>query len=338
MQQTVSPKRQLVDPFDRSITYLRLSVTDRCDLRCSYCMEENVRFVPRRELLSLEELDRLASAFVSLCVRKIRLTGGEPLVRKDICWLVERLSRHLDSGALRELTMTSNATQLAKYAERLAAAGVKRINISLDTRDPEIFRRLSRIGDVAKVLAGVEAARNAGLQVKLNMVVLKDVNEAEVEDMMRWAHGDGMDLTLIEMMPFGDGDQWLPQLVRLDDIRAGLEQNYTLRNLETSTGGPARYVEVQETGGRLGFITPMSGNFCTNCNRIRVTCRGRLYQCLGRENHVDLRAVLREHDDDEALIEAIYAAIAAKPAGHDFEEREQAGTPNAKRSMAATGG
>ena len=329
---------ELVDPFQRQISYLRLSVTDRCDLRCSYCMDENVKFVPRKELLSLEELDRLASSFVSLGVRKIRLTGGEPLVRKGIIWLVERLSRHLQSGALDELTMTSNATQLSRFADQLAGAGIKRINISLDTRNPLKFQQLSRRGKLSSVLAGIDAALKAGLAVKLNMVVIKGFNDKEVVSVMQWAHGRGMDLTLIEVMPFGDGERWLPNLVGLDELRAKLEQKFTFTDLPLKTGGPARYVKVEETGGKLGFITPMSGNFCDGCNRIRVTCRGRLYQCLGRETHVDLRAVLQSHEDDEPLIEAIQAAIAAKPEGHDFAERRACGTPNAKRSMSATGG
>ena len=329
---------QLIDPFQRKITYLRLSVTDRCDLRCTYCMEENVKFVPRKELLTLEELDRLASSFVSLGVKKIRLTGGEPLVRKGVVWLVERLSRHLSSGALEELTLTSNGTQLARFADQLAGAGIKRVNISLDTKDPQKFKNISRIGDLTQVLAGIDASLQAGLKVKLNMVVIKGFNDQEVPEMMQWAHGKGMDLTLIEVMPFGDGERWLPNLIGLDDIRTQLERQFTLRDIPQRTGGPARYVSVVETGGKLGLITPMSGNFCEGCNRIRVTCRGRLYQCLGRENHLDLRAFMQEHEGDEALKNAIYAGIANKPEGHDFAERRDAESPNVKRDMSATGG
>ncbi len=329
---------QLMDPFSRQITYLRLSVTDRCDLRCTYCMDENVRFVPRREVLSLEELDRLASSFVALGVRKIRLTGGEPLVRKGIGWLVERLGRHLQSGALDELTMTSNGTQLPRYAAQLAGAGVKRINISLDSQDPRKFREISRIGELSSVLKGIDAALEAGLKVKINMVAIKGFNDDEIADMMVWAHEKGMDLTLIEVMPFGDGERWLPNLIGLDDVRKKLGDRFTLEDIPMRTGGPARYVKVKETGGRLGLITPMSGNFCDGCNRIRVTCRGRLYQCLGHEEHVDLRATMLDHDDDAALIAAIHKAIAAKPEGHDFAERRSCGTPNAKRDMSATGG
>jgi cyclic pyranopterin phosphate synthase len=328
----------LVDPFHRQITYLRLSVTDRCDLRCTYCMDENFSFVPRRELLSLEELDRLASAFVSLGVRKIRLTGGEPLVRKGIIWLVERLFRHVENGTLDELTMTSNATQLKRYASQLAGAGLKRLNISLDTRDPEKFRKLSRIGELSSVLEGIDASLQAGLKVKLNMVAIKDFNDDEIVPMMEWAHGKGMDLTLIEVMPFGDGERWLPNLIGLDQIRARLEERYTIRDIPLQTGGPANYIEIEETGGKLGLITPMSSNFCEGCNRIRVTCRGRLYQCLGQEHYVDLRTALHKHRDNGKLRTAIQTAIAGKPEGHDFLERRQCGTPNIKRSMSSTGG
>ncbi len=338
MDRPLNVRDQLIDPFHRKITYLRLSVTDRCDLRCTYCMEENVKFVPRRELLSLEELDRLTSTFISLGVTKIRLTGGEPLVRKGIIWLVERLARHLDTGALHELTMTSNGTQLGRYADQLAGAGVKRLNISLDTREPQKFRQLSRIGELSSVMRGIEASLNAGLKVKLNMVVIRGFNDQEVPDMMQWAHGKGMDLTLIEVMPFGDGERWLPNLIGLDEIRARLDEKFTLRELDDNTGGPARYLKIEETGGRLGLITPMSGNFCEGCNRIRVTCRGRLYQCLGRENHLDLRAFMQEYEDDEALENAIRTAIAGKPEGHDFAQRREEGTPNVKRDMSETGG
>lgn len=338
MDQILETNNRLIDPFNREITYLRLSITDRCDLRCSYCMDENVKFVPRNQLLSLEELDRLASSFVSLGVRKIRLTGGEPLVRKGIIWLVERLARHLDSGALDELTMTSNGTQLARYADQLVAAGIKRINISLDTRDQQKFRKLSKLGELSSVLEGIDAALKAGLRVKLNMVAIKDFNDDEIIPVMEWAHDKGMDLTLIEVMPFGDGERWLPNLIGLNEIRARLAEKFTLEDDDLFTGGPARYINIKETGGRLGLITPMSGNFCDGCNRIRVTCRGRLYQCLGQEDHVDLRAALQEHEDDSALNTAIRAAIASKPEGHDFAERRKSGTPNAKRAMSSTGG
>ena len=338
MDKRIAPIDGLIDPFSRQITYLRLSVTDRCDLRCTYCMDENVRFVPKKQLLSLEELDRLASSFIALGVRKIRLTGGEPLVRKNVLWLVERLSRHLHDGSLDELTMTSNGTQLARFADQLAGAGVRRINVSLDTRDPQKFHEITRRGDLTTVLEGIDAALKAGLKVKINMVAIKGFNDDEIAPMMEWAHAKGMDLTLIEVMPFGDGERWLPNLVGLDEIRAGLESKYTLRDDDLRTGGPARYVNVRETGGRLGLITPMSGNFCEGCNRIRVTCRGHLYQCLGHENHVDLRAALQQHEDDAALNAAIRTAIGAKPEGHDFAQRRECGTPKAKRAMSSTGG
>jgi cyclic pyranopterin phosphate synthase len=328
----------LVDPFGRAISYLRLSVTDRCDLRCAYCMDENVKFVPRREVLTLEELDRLAAAFVGLGVRKIRITGGEPLVRGNIMWLMQRLARHLERGALGELTLTTNATRLARYASQLAALGVRRVNVSLDTRDAARFRTLTRNGELEPVLAGIDAALAAGLKLKLNMVVMKDFNDHEVADMVTWAHARSMALTLIEVMPFGDGERWLPSLIGLDEVRRRLEQRFTLTDVPERSGGPARYVEVKETGGKLGFITPMSGNFCESCNRIRVTCKGRLYQCLGREAYVDLRAALREHAGNAELRAAIRDAIAAKPEGHDFAERRACADPKAQRPMSETGG
>lgn len=328
----------LVDPFGRAISYLRLSVTDRCDLRCAYCMDENVKFVPRREVLTLEELDRLAAAFVGLGVRKIRVTGGEPLMRGNIMWLFGRLARHLEAGMLGELTLTTNATRLARHGAALAELGVRRVNVSLDTRDAAKFHALTRNGDLAPVLTGIDAALTAGLQVKLNMVVMKDFNDGEVADMVAWAHDKGMALTLIEVMPFGDGERWLPSLIGLDEVRARLAQRFTLVDLAERSGGPARYVEVRETGGKLGFITPMSGTFCDSCNRIRVTCKGRLYQCLGREGFVDLRAALREHPDDAALRAAIRSAIAQKPEGHDFIERRACADPKAQRAMSETGG
>ncbi len=338
MDKPVAAPGPLVDQFAREISYLRLSVTDRCNLRCSYCMDENVVFVPRHQLLSLEELDRLASCFVSLGVRKIRLTGGEPLVRKDILWLIKRISRHLDTGALHELTMTSNATQLQRYAGRLAQTGIRRLNISLDTRDSDKFRQMSRLGELSSVLDGIGAARQAGLKIKLNMVVIRGFNDNEIVSMMEWAHAGGMDLTLIEVMPFGNSERWLPNLVTLDEIKDRLAEKYTLEESDLNTGGPARYLKVRETGGRLGLITPLSGNFCQGCNRVRVTCRGRLYQCLGREKYVDLRAVLHHVLDDEKLARTIREAVAGKPEGHDFAERRQCGTPVSHRNMTDTGG
>ena len=329
----------IVDPFGRQVTYLRVSVTDRCDLRCVYCMAENMTFLPRADLLSLEELDRLCSAFIAKGVRKLRLTGGEPLVRKNIMWLFDALSRHLASGALEELTVTTNATQLAKYADRLAAAGVRRINVSLDTLDPAKFQTITRWGDLGNVMDGIRAAQKAGLQIKINTVALKDVNAGEIENLLRWSHGEGMDMTLIETMPLGDiegdrTDQYLP----LSEVRARLEQAFTLEDIPYRTGGPARYVSVRETGGRLGFITPLTHNFCETCNRVRVTCTGTLYMCLGKDDAADLRAPLRASESDELLNMAIDEAIGRKPKGHDFVIERRAQKPAVARHMSLTGG
>src|ERR671910_1898903 len=271
----------LVDPFGRAISYLRVSVTDRCDFRCVYCMSEDMAFLPKRDLLTLEELDRICSAFVAKGVRKLRITGGEPLVRRDIMTLFGSLSRHLDSGALDELTVTTNGSQLARHARDLAACGVRRVNVSLDTLDPDKFRAITRWGDLAKVMQGLDAAQAAGLQVKINTVVLKGVNEDELETLLEWAHGRGMDLTLIEVMPLGEIDgQRIDQFLPLSLVRARLAGRYTLEDLADRTGGPARYVRVKETGGRPGFITPLTHNFCEACNRMRLTCTGKLYMCL----------------------------------------------------------
>ncbi|RAK67478.1 GTP 3',8-cyclase MoaA [Phenylobacterium kunshanense] len=327
----------LVDGFGRTVTYLRLSVTDRCDLRCVYCMAEHMTFLPKAEVLSLEELDRIASAFVGLGTRKLRLTGGEPLVRKGMMDLVRTLGRHLTSGALDELTLTTNGTRLSEFAGELADAGVRRINVSLDTLKPDLFRRLTRGGDVAKVLAGITAAQAAGLSVKINAVALRDDNAGEIPDLIAWAHRTGCDITLIETMPLGEveadrTDQYLP----LSQVRAELASFWTLEDLPLSTGGPARYVRVAETGGRLGFITPLSHNFCESCNRVRLTCTGTLHTCLGQEDATDLRAVLRSGAGDAELTDAIRRAIAGKPKGHDFEiARSQ---PAVARHMSTTGG
>ena len=284
----------LIDPFQRAITYLRVSVTDRCDFRCVYCMSEHMTFLPKADLLSLEELDRLCSAFVARGVTKLRLTGGEPLVRRGIMTLVSSLSRHLESGALKELTLTTNGSQLEKYASELKAHGINRINISLDTLDPEKFRAITRWGDLAKVLAGIEAAQTAGLQIKINTVALKGVNEDEIARLLEWAHGRSMDLTVIEVMPLGDVDESrLDQYLPLSIVRAQLAGQYTLDEIDYRTGGPARYVRVKETGGRLGFITPLTHNFCESCNRVRITCTGTLYMCLGQNDAADLRRPLR---------------------------------------------
>ena len=330
---------RLIDPFGRGIEYLRVSVTDRCDFRCVYCMSEHMTFLPKKDLLSLEELDRLCSAFVAQGVRKLRITGGEPLVRKNIMWLFERLGRHLASGALEELTLTTNGSQLAKYAQALKDTGVKRINISIDTLDPVKFKTITRWGDLAVVLDGLDAAEKAGLKIKINAVALKGVNEDEFDDMIRFAHGRGADLTLIETMPLGDiegdrTDQYLP----LSVVRARLMDRFTLEDSAYRTGGPARYVRIKETGGRLGFITPMTHNFCESCNRVRLTCTGTLYMCLGREDAADLRAALRASPDDALLNEAIRAAIARKPKGHDFVIDRTARKPAVARHMSVTGG
>lgn len=328
----------LIDGFGRTVTYLRVSVTDRCDLRCVYCMAEHMTFLPKREVLTLEELDRVASAFVELGVKKLRLTGGEPLVRKGVMGLFENLSRHLASGALDEITLTTNGTQLAPFAEPLARLGVKRVNVSLDTLKPDLFRTLTRGGDLQKVLAGIDAAQAAGLAVKVNAVALKDDNAAELPELIRWAHGRGLDVTLIETMPMGEVEaDRTDQYLSLTALRRELESFWTLTDLPLSTGGPARYVEVAETGGRLGFITPLSHNFCEACNRVRLTCTGTLHTCLGQEDATDLRAVLRAGASDEELIAAIREGVDAKPKGHDFRIARDA-APAVSRHMSTTGG
>ena len=329
-------EQPMIDRFGRHITYLRVSVTDRCDFRCVYCMAEDMTFLPRKDLLTLEELDRLASAFVARGVSKLRLTGGEPLVRRNIMWLIRSLSRHL-GGGLDELTLTTNGSQLAIHAEALAACGVKRINVSLDTLDANKFRAITRRGDLAQVLRGIDAARRAGLKLKINTVALRDINEDELEELIRWAHGNGFDLTLIETMPMGEiGADRTEQYLPLSLVRARLAQHFTLGDIPYRTGGPARYVSLRETGGRLGFITPMTHNFCESCNRVRVTCTGTLYMCLGQEDAADLREPLRASQDDGPLQAAIDSAIARKPKGHDFVIGR--GERLLMRSMSVTGG
>ena len=331
--------RPMTDPFGRTIRYLRVSVTDRCDLRCFYCMSEDMTFLPKADLLTLEELDRLCSAFIAKGVKKLRLTGGEPLVRRNVMTLVRSLSRHLKSGALGELTLTTNGTQLAKHAQELADCGVRRINISLDTLDPKKFREITRWGEIDKVLEGIEAARAAGLAVKINAVALKNLNEDELPDLMRWAHGKNMGLTLIEVMPMGEiGAGRIDQYLPLSLVRARLAQQFTLTDLAESTGGPARYVSVAETGGKLGFITPMTHNFCESCNRVRITCTGTLHTCLGHEDASDLRKPLRASDDDMLLADAIDRAIGLKPKGHDFIIDRRHDRPSVSRHMSVTGG
>ncbi|MEC8851194.1 MAG: GTP 3',8-cyclase MoaA [Pseudomonadota bacterium] len=330
----------MIDPFGRLVSYLRVSVTDRCDFRCVYCMSENMTFLPKKDLLSLEELQRLCGIFVRLGVTKLRITGGEPLVRRDIMSLFRGLGGLLDGGGLDELTVTTNGSMLDRHAGDLAAAGVRRINVSLDTLDPEKFLAITRWGRFDRVMNGLAAADAAGLKVKINAVAMKGVNEDELPDMLAWCHARGYDLTLIEVMPMGEvGDHTrLDQYLPLSQVRRQLAARYTLEEIPLNTGGPARYVRVAETGGRLGFITPLTHNFCESCNRVRLTCTGTLYMCLGQDDAVDLRAVLRAHDDDQAVIDAIHAAIAAKPKGHDFVIDRQHQGPAVARHMSVTGG
>lgn len=335
---TPAARQALVDGFGRTVTYLRVSVTDRCDLRCVYCMAEHMTFLPKAEVLTLEELDRVSSAFIGLGVRKLRLTGGEPLVRKGFMELVEALSRHLRSGALDELTLTTNGTQLARFAGDLARHGVKRINVSLDTLKPALFRTLTRGGDVAAVIAGIDAAQVAGIAVKINAVALKHDNAAEIPSLIQWAHARGLDMTLIETMPLGEVEaDRTDQFLSLGEVRRELSSYWTLTDLPLNTGGPARYTRVEETGGRLGFITPLSHNFCEACNRVRLTCTGTLHTCLGREDASDLRAVLRAGASDAELVDAIRLAVDAKPQGHDFQIARDA-APATRRHMSTTGG
>ncbi len=329
----------LIDPFARAIRYLRVSVTDRCDFRCSYCMAEHMTFLPKADLLTLEELDRLCSAFVGLGVEKLRITGGEPLVRKGIMTFFRAMSRHLDSGALKELTLTTNGSQLARFAPELADCGVRRINVSLDTLDPAKFAEITRWGRLPKVLEGIRAATAAGLRVKINAVALKGFNEDELFPLVDWCASEGHDLTFIEVMPMGEmeGDR-LDQYWPLSDLRARLAERFTLTDLAERTGGPARYVRLEQTGQKIGFITPLSHNFCESCNRVRLTCTGELYMCLGQEDRADLRAVLRASDDPATLDAAIRAAIARKPKGHDFDYSRQKVEGQMPRHMSHTGG
>jgi GTP 3',8-cyclase len=333
------PAPALVDPFGRTISYLRVSVTDRCDFRCVYCMSEHMTFLPKADLLTLEELDRLCSVFIARGVRKLRLTGGEPLVRRGIMTLVGSLSRHLESGALDELTLTTNGSQLARYADELAGHGVRRINVSLDTLDSDKFRAITRWGELDKVLSGIDAAQAAGLKVKINAVALKGVNEDELAELLSWAHGRGMELTLIEVMPLGEvGEGRLDQYLPLSIVRARLAERFTLSDIDYRTGGPARYVNVAETGGRLGFITPLTHNFCESCNRVRLTCTGTLYMCLGQEDAADLRSPLRASEGNELVHAAIEEAISRKPKGHDFVIDRRHQRPALARHMSVTGG
>ncbi|MCL3882786.1 GTP 3',8-cyclase MoaA [Marivita sp. GX14005] len=331
----------LIDPFQRAITYLRVSVTDRCDFRCVYCMSENMTFLPKKELLTLEELDRLCSTFVRLGVEKLRITGGEPLVRRDIMTFFRAMSRHLESGDLKELTLTTNGSQLARFADDLYAAGVRRVNVSLDTLNEAKFADVTRWGRLPQVLRGIDAAQRAGLRVKINTVALKGFNEDELFTLTEWCAARDMDLTFIEVMPMGDigNEDRLGQYWKLSDLRDELRQRYTLTDLPERTGGPARYVRIEETGQKIGFITPLTHNFCESCNRVRLTCTGELFMCLGQEDNADLRAALRNHPGSDApLEEAIRAAIALKPKGHDFDYSRQSVDGRVSRHMSHTGG
>ena len=329
----------MTDPFGRDVNYLRVSVTDRCDFRCTYCMAENMTFLPKKDLLTLEELDRLCTLFVEKGVRRLRLTGGEPLVRKNIMHLINQLSRHLKSGALDELTLTTNGSQLSRFADRLVDAGVQRINVSLDTLDRDKFSQITRWGQLAKVMEGIDAATRAGLKIKINAVALKGFNDTEIPGMIRWAHDHGMDMTLIETMPMGEieedrTDRYLP----LSKLREELQQQFTLSDIPFRTGGPARYVDVAETGGKLGFITPLTHNFCESCNRVRLTCTGTLFMCLGQDDAADLRAALRSSEGNELVSAAIDEAISRKPKGHDFIIDRDTKRPSVMRHMSVTGG
>ncbi len=334
----VSDNTALADPFGRTISYLRLSVTDRCDLRCAYCMPEKMQFLPRPEILSLEELETVAKAFIKLGVNKIRITGGEPLTRRNIMSLFEGLSNQLGNGSLGELTLTTNATLLSRYAQTLADFGVRRVNVSLDSLDGTTFARISRRAILPVVLSGLQAAKKAGLKVKLNTVALKGENQKEIPSIISWAHDQGFDITLIEVMPLGDvhaerSDQYIP----LSDIRDQLEERWTLDPLSYRTGGPSRYVRVRETGGKLGFITPLTNNFCDGCNRVRVTCTGKLFMCLGQNDHADLKTALRSSPDADGLAQCIREAISRKPKGHNFDI-DQRIAPAVARHMSVTGG
>ena len=331
---------KLIDPFNRAITYLRVSVTDRCDFRCVYCMSENMNFLPKADLLTLEELDKMCTAFISQGVEKLRITGGEPLVRRNIMEFFSSISRHLKTGALKELTLTTNGSQLHRFAEQLAEIGIRRINVSLDTLNEEKFSQITRWGRLVQVLNGIDAALAAGIKIKINTVALKDFNEDEVEEIVKWCANREMDLTFIEVMPMGDigNENRLNQYWPLSDLRKRLTKTWTLKDTDEQTGGPARYVRVNETGQKIGFITPMTHNFCESCNRVRLTCTGELFQCLGQEDQVDLRKVLRKNSEIEPLIKAIHNAISKKPKGHDFDYSRQSISGQMSRHMSHTGG
>ena len=330
----------MIDPFGRNVSYLRVSVTDRCDLRCVYCMSEDMVFLPKDEILTLEELERMLNVFIRNGVRKLRLTGGEPLVRRNIMWLIERLGRHVDEGSLDELTLTTNGTQLSRFADQLAAAGMRRINVSLDSLNPEKFAKITRWGRLDQVLLGIDAAKRAGLRIKINTVAMAGFNEDEFDTLIQWCGDNGFDLSFIEVMPMGDigNESRLDQYVSLSRVKTALAARWTLDDSTLRTGGPARYVRVRETGGNLGFITPLSHNFCEGCNRVRLTCTGKLYMCLGQEDAADLRVPLRRSSDDALLEHAIWEAIGRKPRGHDFVIDRHHTTPAVPRHMSVTGG
>ncbi len=334
-------KTPLIDPFLRPITYLRLSVTDRCDFRCTYCMVEHPDFLPKKDLLTLEELDRMATSFIDLGVRKVRITGGEPLVRRDILFLFKRLSRHLESGALDEMTLTTNGSQLGRFAKDLSAMGLRRVNVSLDTLDAEKFRAITRRGDLSQVIKGIETAREAGIRVKINTVAIRGFNDEEIEALIDWCAREDMDITFIEVMPMGEGfsdAERVGSFYSLLDLRDDIEARHPLKDIPLRTGGPARYVERLDNGQKIGFITPLSHNFCESCNRVRVTCTGEIFTCLGQEGSADLRTPLREDSSDQLLKEAIRNAISRKPKGHDFDYSRGDQSGQMSRSMSHTGG
>ena len=331
-------KNTLIDPFGRTISYLRVSLTDRCDFRCVYCMAEHMTFLPKAEVLSLEEIEILCDAFINLGTKKIRLTGGEPLVRKNVLTLIEKLGKKIGSG-LEELTITTNGSQLTRYSEQLFEYGIRRVNVSMDTLNSELFKKITRWGNLEKVLEGIKSAQKSGIKIKINAVALKNVNEYELESMMKWAHNEGHDFTIIETMPMGEitedrSDQYLP----LSLVRGRMKEKYTLVESDYTTGGPARYVQVKETGGKLGFITPLTHNFCESCNRVRLTCTGILYMCLGQDDAADLRKVVRKGIKEQGLEDAIREAISRKPKGHDFEINRRSSSSSVKRHMSVTGG
>ena len=330
----------MIDPFGREVSYLRVSVTDRCDFRCTYCMSENMTFLPKKDVLSLEELEAITAAFIRKGVKKVRLTGGEPLVRKGIMGLINSLGRYLDSGELSELTLTTNGSQLVKYANGLVAAGVKRINVSVDTLDPDNFQRITRWGNLKQVIDGLDAAQDAGLKIKINTVAVRGVNDTELSDMVRWAGGRGMDITFIETMPMGAIDELRSdRFLSLAEVKETLSQDWDMTDSTYKTGGPADYVDVGETGQRIGFITPLSHNFCESCNRVRLTCTGMLYMCLGQNDKADLKKVIRSENGLCQLSDAIDEAIGRKPKGHDFIiDRDKDHIPAVSRHMSVTGG